>query len=80
LDDFSGKLKSVQIEFRYISNEPIEIEVTRNEMNQVLKKILEVIQKLIFDTKEFLTVNQFDMDSVTFLISGNGLRYPEIYS
>ncbi len=76
MDDFSGKLKSVQIEFRYISNEPIEIEVTRNEMNQVLKKTLKEIKKLIFDTKEFLTVNQFDIDSVTLLINGNGFRYP----
>jgi hypothetical protein len=45
-------------------------------MNQVLKKTLKEIKKLIFDTKEFLTVNQFDIDSVTLLINGNGFRYP----
>ncbi len=76
MDDFAGKLKQVQLEFLFISDDPIEIEITRNEIIQVLKNTHDEIQKLVDDIKEYLRVNQLDMASVTLLINGNGFRYP----
>jgi molecular chaperone DnaK (HSP70) len=76
MDDFSGISKFIQLEFRYISDEPIEIEGTRNEMNQVLKNTHDEIKKLIFDTKKFLREKDLNMSSVTLLINGNGFKYP----
>ena len=85
LDDFSGKLNSVQIEFRQISNKPIEIAITRDEMNQVLDKTKQQILNLINDTKKVLSKHQFifkresfskDTTPVTLLFNGNGFRFP----
>ena len=53
LNGFSGTPNSVQLEFRYIFNETIEIQNTRVEINQVLEATDKNIQNIIDNIKRF---------------------------
>jgi molecular chaperone DnaK (HSP70) len=78
LNSFSGTANSVHLEFRYILNETIEIEITRDEVNQALEDTHKEIQKIIDDTKRFLQENHLDLASVALLIIGNGFKFPGV--
>jgi molecular chaperone DnaK (HSP70) len=74
LNSFSGEAKSIQLEFRHILDDPIEIEITRDEINKVLEETLEEIQKIIDDTKKYLQ----HKSSFILIIIGNGFRFPGV--
>ena len=78
LNSFSGTVKSIHLEFRHILNEQIEIEITREEINQVLEETHKEIQLLIDGTKRFLHEKNLDLASVVMLITGNGFKFPGV--
>ena len=78
LTNFSGTAKSIQLEFRHILEDPIEIEITRDEINQLLEGTLAEIQRIILDTKKFLQEKHKDSSCITLLITGNGFKFPGV--
>ena len=78
LNSFSGTAKSIQLEFRHILVEPIEIEITRDEINQVLEDTHREIQQIIDGTKKFLQEENLNLADITLLIIGNGFKFPGV--
>ena len=78
LNSFSGTAISIQLEFQHILNEPIEIEITRDEINQVLGDTHKEIQQIIDDTKKFLQEKNLNPASITLLIIRNGFKFPGV--
>ena len=78
LNSFSGTAKSIQLEFRHILVEPIEIEITRDEINQVLEDTHREIQQIIDGTKKFLQEKKLNLADITLLIIGNGFKFPGV--
>ena len=78
LNSFSGTTKSIQLEFRHILVEPIEIEITRDEINQVLEDTHREIQQIIDGTKKFLQEKNLNLADITLLIIGNGFKFPGV--
>jgi hypothetical protein len=74
LDIFSGKSKSMQLQFRHIINkQEIEIEILRNDIDELLLFFKNNI-KLIID--EFKKCNC--EKNYTFIIVGNGIKIPGV--
>ena len=78
LTNFSGTAKSIKLEFRHILDDPIEIEITRDEINQVLEGTLLEIQRIIDETKIYIQEKKIDLSLITLLITGNGFKFPGV--
>jgi hypothetical protein len=76
LDIFSGKSKSMQLQFRHIINkQEIEIEILRKDIDEIFSIFRTNVQKIIDAFKSCLNKNS---EKTCTIIIGNGIKIPGV--